>query len=66
MKHSRPKNLDAKWAQLKRDLAYNNELYKKPDDSYRKHKAQLQAEYKASIDEWDSIKKGCTQLRLFK
>jgi hypothetical protein len=66
MKHSRPKHLDAQWQQLKRDLRYADELFKRNDDSYTKHKKQLQAEAKASMDEWRAIKGECTQLRLFK
>ena len=61
-----PKNLKAQWQQLKRDLRYADELYKKSDDSYAKHKKQLQAETKASMDEWRAIKGECRQLRLFK
>jgi len=61
-----PKNLRAQWQQLKRDLRYSDELYKRNDDSYAKHKKQLQAEAKASMDEWRAIKGECHQLRLFK
>ena len=61
-----PKNLKAQWQQLKRDLRYADELYKRSDDSYAKHKKQLQAETKASMDEWRAIKGECQQLRLFK
>jgi hypothetical protein len=61
-----PKNLKAQWQQLKRDLRYADELYKRHDDSYAKHKKQLQAQAKASMDEWRAIKGECTQLRLFK
>jgi len=61
-----PKNLRAQWQQLKRDLRYANELYKRNDDSYRKHKEQLRAQAREAMDDWHTLKQGCTQLRLFK
>ena len=56
----------AKLRNLKRELQYSAELFKRNDDSYRKHKEQLRAQEREAMDDWHNLKQGCTQLRLFK